>query len=250
MSIAVISDIHVKVPGDKGYQVLLSFLDDERVKSCEKIFLLGDIFDVMSGGHHEYIEKYSEYFSRLKTLASVGKEIYYFEGNHDMHLQKLYHLALKENSKNFHLLKKPFKLNYLGKRIYFSHGDELYASLSYQFYKKLITSAFARILANYIVPYRVIDQMGTKASQKSRKRNKPDQEMQIKIRDGYRKAASNIAKKKIDMVICGHCHVKDHFKWKSFGIERHYLNVGFPVTDQSFILFNEQGIKLESLQIS
>lgn len=64
MKYAVISDVHVKHPGDNAEKLLLTFLRNDEVRSSDAIFLIGDIFDLMVGPH-------SQYFSRLDRKSVV-----------------------------------------------------------------------------------------------------------------------------------------------------------------------------------
>src|SRR5690554_25996 len=90
MKIAAISDVHVKRPHDEADQLLLSFLNHPEVQSSDYIVFLGDIFDLMCGPHQEYADSYSHLFNVIAELKQKNKKIFYFEGNHDLHLSGLF----------------------------------------------------------------------------------------------------------------------------------------------------------------
>src|SRR5690606_2671583 len=90
MKISAISDVHVKDTNDKAHALLVDFFAHPLVQDSDYILLLGDIFDLMCGPHEEYLRKYQEIFSKMDELQKKGKKIFFFEGNHDVHLEKLF----------------------------------------------------------------------------------------------------------------------------------------------------------------
>lgn len=53
MQIVTISDVHIRPNCEKSYAVWENFLTHSKVKSADKIILLGDIFDLMIGEKHQ-----------------------------------------------------------------------------------------------------------------------------------------------------------------------------------------------------
>ena len=94
MKMAIISDVHAKKSNLESYNFLLSFMKDKRVLDSESIFFLGDIFDLMVGNHIEYIDQYSDFFNALASLLKKKKKVFFFEGNHDFHLRRLFDFFL------------------------------------------------------------------------------------------------------------------------------------------------------------
>ena len=68
----------------------MSFLRHPEVRESDCIILLGDMFDFMMGEHQEYLNIFEKFFRELKKLLAEGKEIHFFEGNHDFHLEGLF----------------------------------------------------------------------------------------------------------------------------------------------------------------
>jgi len=242
MAIYAISDIHVKTDGLNS-EVLKSFISLD-FKDGDIIYFLGDIFDLLIGPHSQYYELFDWYFEKLKELVASGIEIHYFEGNHDFHLEKLL------GNLGISVHKSPIVKEYYGEKILFCHGDEIeIGNPSYKVYKSFVTSRPLNIIANYIMPFRVLNYIGENASKKSRKRNKNrygnPQDNHI-IRDKFREAASIAANKfKTDIVICGHSHFKDDFSWDS----KRYLNCGYLPITNNYIKIEEGQISFNPLNL-
>lgn len=242
MAIYAISDIHVKTDGVNS-EVLKAFLKIP-FKESDTIYFLGDIFDLLIGPHKEYYSEYNWFFDRVKALISQGTEIHYFEGNHDFHLEKLLsHLGV-------HLHKSPVVKEYFGRRFLFCHGDEIeIGNPSYKAYKSFVTSKPLNFIANYIMPYGLLNLIGENASKKSRKRNKNrygNSQENTQIRDRFREAAA-IASKKFDaeIIICGHSHFKDDYEWSNL----RYLNCGYLPISKNYILIEEGQISFSPLSL-
>jgi len=57
--------------------------------SCKSLVFLGDIFEFISGESKYFVKIYSKEIALLNELAKT-KKIYYFEGNHDYNMKKLF----------------------------------------------------------------------------------------------------------------------------------------------------------------
>jgi UDP-2,3-diacylglucosamine hydrolase len=243
MKIAAISDVHVKVPHDEADTLLCLFLDHPLVQESQYVLLLGDIFDLMCGPHEEYLRSFEHIFQRIEKLADSGKKVYFFEGNHDVHLKKLFEKSAIH--KKVLLTQVPIIEIIEGKSYYFSHGDEHeIENLSYQRYKKLILSPPLRFVANHIMPYSVLNFLGQKASKISRKKGSKKFDAQS-VRDKFRNGVSKITQGKFDFVLGGHSHVQDNFLF-SHG-RTTYLNNGYALKSKTFIFISNHQISFEPL---
>lgn len=230
MKIAAISDVHVKSPGDEAHQLLDKFLDHPEVRSSQHVLLLGDIFDLMCGPHGEYLDLFRGIFEKIDSLVRSGIKVHFFEGNHDVHLERLFRLYWPNGEVSPRQL--PEVSEWEGKTYYFSHGDEHEPdNVSYQRYKGFILSAPLRFVANHIMPYGVLKYVGERASARSRKKGSRtfDQE---KVRNRFREGVTKVTGGKYDFVIGGHSHVQDSYQnGKSL-----YLNNGYALKSKTFIL--------------
>jgi len=241
MKIATISDVHVKNPGDKAEELLLKFLEHPLVLKADYVALLGDIFDLMCGPHGIYLEQFQEIFNALDKLQANGVKIIYVEGNHDVHLKKLFEKKWKNNEL---LLTQTHVLLDDGKnRYYLSHGDDHEVdNVSYQRYKKVIFSSPLRFVANYLLPYSLLEFIGRKASQKSRKKGSERFNAEL-VRARFREGVS-ITNPQANFIIGGHSHVKDDYVLPSGAI---YLNNGYALKEQVFIYIDGQDYQFVSL---
>ena len=233
MKISAISDVHVKSPHDEADKLLMEFLSHPLVGESEYVILLGDIFDLMCGPHDEYLKLYPHFFSKLTELQKNGSKILFFEGNHDVHLEKLFKKVWKDHE--VLITQDPVIESIDGKKYYFSHGDEHEIdNKSYHRYIKFIRSAPLKFLADYLMPYSVLNFFGERASKMSRKKGykKFDVEgVRTKFRNGV--VTNN---QDYDFILGGHSHVKDEYKLP--GTKSTYLNNGYALASKTFIFID------------
>lgn len=240
MGISIISDVHVKKRNDDGYTLLMNFLSHEKVEKADSIYLLGDIFDFMCGGHHEYLQDFAEFFSLLKELIFKKKTIYYIEGNHDFHLKFLFNKFLEDNSLDkelFKLTKKGFSQMLWGRKYYFAHGDEIeLGNYSYHLFKTVMNSVPLGFIMNQVVSYPVLKFIGQNASTLSRKRGKKESPDYSYLRQSFRNGSVRLAENIHPyFIICGHSHIKDDFFYCNDDLTFRYLNNGFALETRTFI---------------
>ena len=241
MRFVTISDVHIKEPGDTAEELFLSFLKSPEVNNSEGIYLLGDIFDLVVGGHLDYRYKFKRVFDALVEHANAGKMIYQFEGNHDFHFQNIIKVINKEelDHSRWFYINRPFVLENMGKRILLAHGDELELdNLSYKIYRLFIRSRLIYNLANLYYDFNFVESIGKYLSKKSRKRNTKNYGQsfnQDKIKGKFRKSAvSALEKFNCEFYICGHSHCKDEWLKEDFS----YYNNGYFPREKSFIYYN------------
>ncbi len=177
------------------------------------IGLLGDIFDLMIGPHLEYYQNFQGNFDLMKKALEKGIHIYYLEGNHDFHLEGLFKLIGITEFKNFSYIKKATQIKLGNKNIIISHGDDLGgASFGYTLYSRwILRGPFIGFLAT-LAPYNLITAIGHYWSRKSRMSHQGRQFDETLVREKFRATAQRFwEKRKFDVLIMGHSHVKDHF---------------------------------------
>jgi UDP-2,3-diacylglucosamine hydrolase len=231
MRISAISDVHVKQPHDDADRLLCSFLDHPIVKESDYIVLLGDIFDLMCGPHAEYIRSYDHIFKKLDGLARTGKKVLYYEGNHDVHLGKLFKKIWPGGEVVPSQTPGTFDID--GKTYYFSHGDEHEVNnVAYQRYMKFIHTAPLTFVANHVMPYSLLNFIGMRASQKSRKKGSYRFNEDLE-RAKFRSGVMETTQGKFDFVLGGHSHVKEEYNLP--GTRSVYINNGYALNSRSFI---------------
>lgn len=242
MAFVSISDIHVRSREDERYTLLLNFLNHDLTKSAEEIFFLGDIFDLMIGPHLQYTEIYHEFFLKILDYIKLGKNIYYFQGNHDLHVEKLFNRFFKKHgvkADNFHLCNGPKILKINGKNYYFSHGDEIEpGNYSYKIYKILLISRPLNWFINNIAPFQLVEKIGKNASKTSKKinrRNYNSEKTKVKFRTGAKKTKQGLD---FDFLFCGHSHIEESIELPSEMTPFFYFNNGFIPQSKKFIHFD------------
>ncbi len=250
MSFLSFSDIHIKNTNDPQYQLLIKALNSSHTEKVNKIFFLGDIFDLLVGSKVEYVDYYQEFFLVVQNLLEAGKEIYFFEGNHDFHFKNLLRERYKiffDNNK-LQYLNSPLKIKIAGKNFLFCHGDEIdLENRGYQFYKWIIRSRFIQYLADDLVSFNFISKVGHQASNNSKKRNS-EKYGDISNLDFVKSKSRRIFEKltnqlNIHFLICGHSHCLDHYSFNN----AEYLNNGFFPITKSCIYFNGKQCQLIEL---
>jgi UDP-2,3-diacylglucosamine hydrolase len=232
MKIAAISDVHVKSPNDEADKLLSSFFLHPEVQSSDYILLLGDIFDLMCGPHEEYLLLYKHHFDAMTELQKKGKKVFFFEGNHDLHLEKLFKKIWKNQEVIVSQL--PIFCEIAGKSYYFSHGDEHEIdNISYHRYINIIRSRPLKFIADYIMPFKVLNFFGERASKMSRKKGSKRFDAEG-VRRRFRLGVSETTQGKFDFVLGGHSHVKDEYIIP--GSQSLYLNNGYALNSRTFIM--------------
>ncbi len=251
MKISIISDIHVTDKEDVSFSLLLSFLNEQKKQCPDTIILLGDIFDVMAGYHKSYFEKYEEIFSSCAELISQGITIYYFEGNHDMHLEKLVaKAAIKFNfdCTKFIVERKYKVISDNDNSLYFAHGDELEGDDTYLSYKNIIHSSALKLFADYILPYKILELVAGSASKKSRglnyqKYSSEEEKEKIKLR--YRNIAKEVERDEgCHFIFLGHSHYKDLYN--SDGMT--YGNCGYVSATRSYLFYDNGEVNFVTIK--
>lgn len=241
------SDLHVRDNNDERWNLLKNFLNSNLTQESDNIFFLGDIFDLMIGPHDFYFDHYKYFFDSLSDFIKNGKNIYYFQGNHDFHIQNLFKKFFRKylisDSSNFHLLDKEQLFSKNGLKIYLSHGDELDVDNGpYLRYKSIIRSRVSSFLANYIVSVHQLNRIGAFLAKKSK-----DNQKNFNWDSSFEKYRTYVQKKwdsGIQGVIVGHSHVCD--AWEE-GVHFYY-NIGFAPMEKQFLYWGADGLQFVPLE--
>tara|TARA_B100001248_G_scaffold262290_1_gene257332 strand:- start:10538 stop:11248 length:711 start_codon:yes stop_codon:yes gene_type:complete len=191
-----LSDIHLRDDQEPKAQKLIDFLDSHPM---EKLFLLGDIFDLWVANGKVFHKKYKRIIDSIQKLVDAGVEIHYFEGNHDLYLKRFWQeklgVKIYDSAAFFNLG------NYL---VRMEHGDEANPEdVKYLEYKSIIRGKFLASIA-YWIPGNLLDYLGTRASQSSRAE---EHRYPWDVSDVLRKHIERVyPEKPFDVLITGHMH--------------------------------------------
>jgi UDP-2,3-diacylglucosamine hydrolase len=245
-SFSVISDTHAmgsKGKNPAGDKILLAFLEDCLAREEKEVVLLGDIFDMMIGGHSEYFEVHRDFFDIISKLVKIGTKIIYIEGNHDFHLKKLLKMAIAQFQLDSSLvigMERGYSKEIAGKRFFLTHGDfETSGDWKYLAYRNFMGTAMMEVVANYI-PYNFLAGLGKWASENSRERQRVSPVNLSAIREKHREQMVNFAVESgHDVVIFGHNHIKEDFTLIKDEKTVRLLNNGFAQNSETYLKFAE-----------
>lgn len=222
-----LSDLHLKDPSNEPNSLkLLGFLRSLKSKTEDKcyLFFLGDVFDIWIGGGFYFARRWQAVIDEIKRLKAAGYEVYFFEGNHDVHIHKFWERELKVP-----VFTKGQALQCGSTRFYLEHGDEInQQDLAYLKYRNTIRNSFFTFLADFL-PGLFWQKLGERLSQISQKKSRVERAGQKEfIRALIRQYAQDIAKKvDFDFFISGHFHLDDEFEFFSPpGKKRMAINLG------------------------
>lgn len=251
MKISFLSDLHLSDPEGIEQKLFDSFCDSPYTQEASHVILLGDMFDILIGEHREYFIKYSSFFKKIIQLLDSNKKVIYLEGNHDFHIEKTFREFIRENSQyhqNFSYLKKGENINLNNKTYHFCHGYEVdYDNEAFKKWHRTYTSAPFEFLANKLVPFKLIELIGNKASNNSKQRGKKTFNFDFAKKKYIAGAKSFIDEVKVDGVICGHTHIQEKYTYPDKTI---YLNCGYPKKDKNFLYYADGEFKFINLMAS
>lgn len=233
-----VSDIHLRSGSEKNAQVLVRFLKSLlQDESVTHLFLVGDIFDFWISDHGYFIEKFGLVVEALDKLVQRGVKVHYFEGNHDLHLERYWQRKL-----GVQVFTKPeyFHLDSLVVRV--EHGDLTdHKDYGYRFLKCFLSTKTMKLFADHMHES-VVSALGERASRISRHYTSVTKPVRLEEMLGKMHAYAEFAydDQPYDLLISGHVHIKDDYSFERGGKEVRSINLGswmeqplaFLVTDQ------------------
>lgn len=176
--------------------------------STTQLFLMGDMFDVLIGTDKFCVVLWDEYIKKIDKLAE-SVEVYYFEGNHDFYLKKIF-----KNVKVISINEQPKEFEFNGKNISLSHGDS-FEGAGYKLYSSLIRNG---MILNFLNIYeKITDCKITRDLSKRLEQKK----ICLEISDFENLVKSKIDRYSGDIVIEGHHHQNKTFTFD----EKTYINL-------------------------
>lgn len=211
-----ISDLHLKDINERSSVVLLRFLHSliNKERPATHLFFLGDIFDLWVSDSPVFIRKFQAIVDAIVTLKRMGVEVYYFEGNHDIHVKHFWQDQLQiPTFDNIQVMDVgPYKIR-------MEHGDFINpAEVNYLRLRGFLRSTVMEKLAPYLAGH-ALEAFGNFASRMSRKRSSAQRErnyenLRAMIRTYAEKAAAD-ADADFDLILTGHMHVQDDYSFIS-----------------------------------
>lgn len=235
MSFWFISDIHLKSQKERNGEKLLRFLhfiENEAQNEKIHLFFLGDIFDFWVSDHQVFQRTFSNIIEICLRLKSKNVELYFFEGNHDLHLANFWNKKM-----GFQVFTEPHYFNFDNFTIRCEHGDLINIhDEAYKKFRKFVRHPIIEFLGHHL-PGFFWNWLGHRLSQHSSKssrvyRVEHNVEMVKMIRAHAQRSYNE---KPFQYIITGHMHIRDEFQ---FGPENKVcsINLGTWLTEDVYAL--------------
>ena len=215
----------------ENFWYFLCALKSGEIKTPQ-LFLMGDMFDFLAGECEFFVKFYERY---IHTIDELGEEmeIYYFEGNHDFNLARLF-----KNVKAYPIGAQPVKFaSECGQSVLIAHGDiflPFVAKYALRFLRVkwfLKTMNFFDKFLNFRLSKRILNKLKRKILDYKIPNFKNLVEAKMRRYNAFYEA---------DVVIEGHYHQGEQY---TIGKQK-YINVPSFACEQSyFVVEYDQNIK-------
>jgi UDP-2,3-diacylglucosamine hydrolase len=232
MPAILLSDVHLTDSTGAKAQRMLRFFR-ETASQFEKIYILGDFFDVWPGTNSHLIEEFSPFLDLFRSLVRSGHQLTYVEGNHDFRLGTYF-----SNELGIRVVKNELVETWAGKRVYLVHGDlGNPAEKAYPMLRSFLRKDWLHWAIKPIPPQSLYS-VASSVSRLSRTFQKSVPSDDEKVREIYRATAKELFALGNDVVIMGHTHVPDHFHCEVEGRACSYYNLGDWVRSFTYLEFD------------
>ncbi|AGH96222.1 UDP-2,3-diacylglucosamine diphosphatase [Pseudobdellovibrio exovorus] len=219
-----LSDLHLKDVNERNGNTLLRFLFylNQNPKQ-HRLFLLGDIFDFWLSDGRAFVRHYQQLVDEIAKFKKNGGDVYYFEGNHDFHIDVFWTKRL-----GIPVIEEMQYFDIGGYRVRLEHGDFINPDdTAYLQYRARIRHPWIEPIG-HIVPGFFWKWFGEKKSQQSRKQTA---RYTLENTDGLRQMIRSYAQKvyteePFDIIVTGHMHVYDDYEFESEGKKIRSINLG------------------------
>lgn len=145
--VILLSDLHLRMPSEERFQLLLAFLQKIDRQKCRQVIFLGDVFDFCFGPSPYCRQLYQALALSLASLSDSGVTVLFLEGNHEFSMKEI-------GWKGVQFLKGPWEGISLadGTKVAFTHGDLLGAPWHYRLFRKFIKSKSVAVFCRYFLP--------------------------------------------------------------------------------------------------
>jgi len=230
MAIYFISDAHLNGERERERR-LISFL--EEIKGCERLYILGDLFDFWFEYYTVIPGQYIRTVCKLLDLVESGTKIVYLVGNHDFWLGDFL-----SSQVGIQVEPAPLQVEHQGLRIYLSHGDGISkGEIGYRFLKRILRNPLNIALFRLLHP-----DFATPLAKRISKlsRGSTQGKVEVLLKD-YENFASGLIQGGVDAVVLAHIHWPTCKKLAG-GI---YINLGDWIRHYTFGKLEEGKLSLE-----
>lgn len=209
--------------------------------SAARVYFVGDIFDYWFEYGEGRQPNYPLFFGQLKAMVSLGIEIHFFAGNHDLWMHGYF-----PDKYGFKVYHKPQVLT-LSKQVFLlAHGDGLGKGDDlYKLLKKLMTHSVTQWLYS-LFPAKLGLSIMRSVSQKSRLQHVQDSFQSFAQERLIQYCESHVDRKKINYFIFGHRHLPIRYRLQQSSAE--YINLGDWIKYKSYAYFDGVSLHYSFLQ--
>lgn len=212
-----------------------------------RLFLLGDIFDFWLSDGRAFVRHYQLLVDEIAKFKNAGGEVYYFEGNHDFHVDVFWTKKL-----NIPVIEEMQYFDLAGLRVRLEHGDFINPDdEAYLKYRARIRHPWIEPIG-HIVPGFFWKWFGEKKSQQSRKKTA---RYTTENTEGLRQMIRTYAKKAyaeqpFDIIVTGHMHICDDHEFEVDGKKVRSINLGTWLEKPRVLLIEEGRVKMIDLDFN
>jgi len=204
MNTVILADVHLKVndAGAETREAFVRFLRKIDPNETERVIILGDLFDFWFEYRHVIFSGYFEVLCALHDLQRANVKLDLICGNHDFWAGRFL-----KNHLNIDIHPDQLRITLGNQKLLFIHGDGINPKdWVYRFYKKfarnpLVVAAFRLIHPDWAIK---IAQAISHRSRALRAADDPAQSDEAQAIRAF--AERELAKQKLDAIICGHSH--------------------------------------------
>ncbi|MDR1284690.1 MAG: metallophosphoesterase [Campylobacteraceae bacterium] len=215
-----IADAHENGTNRRDFSSFLKEIEANKI-NAPQLFLMGDMFDFLSGGAQYALFLYKQELEFLDKIAQ-STEVYYLEGNHDFNLSGIF-----KHVNVISLEKQPFYIKAANLTFALSHGD-LHVGFFYKIYTKIIRNKCVVFVLNKLDFGGQITKFVLR-SQQNKKICKNIENFEEKITRKIKKY------KNCDVVLEGHYHQNQTFTCNNIK----YINFASFACDKLFYRFED-----------
>lgn len=240
-----LSDIHLKNINERNGNTLLRFLFYlNRNPRNHRLFLLGDIFDFWLSDGKAFVNHYRLLVDEIAKFKKSGGEVFYFEGNHDFHVDVFWTHRL-----DIPVIEDVQYFDLGGLRVRMEHGDFINPDdVAYLKYRATVRHRWIEPIGHMLPGY-FWKWFGERKSQQSRKKSsRYTIENADKIRELVRTYAQKaFSEEPFDLIVTGHMHIFDDYSFSVEGRTVRSINLGTWLERPRALMLENKSVKVVDL---
>jgi UDP-2,3-diacylglucosamine hydrolase len=209
---------------------LVAFLESIK-EDCEKLFIVGDLFDCWIEYRKVVPKGYYRLLTKLNELSESGIEVNFFSGNHDFWLN-----TYLRDDVGLKLYYDKYNTELDGKKFLLTHGDGLSkGDWGYKIIKKILRNRINQFLYSLVHP-----DIGLWLAQRSSKSSRHSTSEKSHGAVGMQEYAAKKIEEGFDYVIMGHFHRPQNIEIKrKDGSNGYYITLGDWIRNFTYGVFSD-----------